>query len=460
MAGSHHTGRRPNRISSIGRRDARAIADGRRVAEADLRMAIYVRPKGLGIHTVKNPCNGQEYDVADMTAGATFSAGAVVVLGSFSGQPGEGILGRPPAGYGGASGYSVSPIRYGHAAVSQVTVPPSTEITWGNTFVFASDPPMGEWLTLTSGDGFTPGPVLPGSGWVIVAAPLSGLPAEFDAIAEAATLIGPIADSDDIDPIAVFPAPGLRYGLLSLGDPGVNDSRYFSYVLVDRNGRTQTTTTPHLGYYPSGVSDANEWFSSCVSGGYLYLLEPQAGDPTLSGSYPSWLRVTRRSLPSLAIEASYDIPSVTTFDGASAVGQWVAGMVPRSGGGVEIYLVNVTSVSHYTVYRRELSTGLTLVGDTKITNMGDAEVFGIFSGNCFAKVGSTIYAHAFVNGGTNKRLVTVGASSVTQVSGTNANTSSTIVHAGSSGTPILVHAEPTDGSAKTITLADGALHAP
>lgn len=123
MASGHHTTKQPQRISSIGVRSRRALADGRRVSEADLRPAIYVRPYGLGFHVVKNACNDQEYVVADATGSVTFSPGQTVALGSFTGNPGEFILGKPPAGYGGASGYAISAANFPIRTSTPVVAP-------------------------------------------------------------------------------------------------------------------------------------------------------------------------------------------------------------------------------------------------------------------------------------------------------------------------------------------------
>lgn len=73
-----------------------------------------MRPLGLNYHVVKNPCNDQEYTVGDATGGMTFTPGSAVALGSFTGNPGEFIMGKPPAGFGGASGYSVAAARRGY----------------------------------------------------------------------------------------------------------------------------------------------------------------------------------------------------------------------------------------------------------------------------------------------------------------------------------------------------------
>lgn len=81
-------------------------------ATQDFRQAIYLYPDGKIGHWVRNPYSEQAYWVADMTGGSTFEPGSTVMLGSFSGRRGEGIIGRSPAGFGGS-------------AISEVRLPPS-----------------------------------------------------------------------------------------------------------------------------------------------------------------------------------------------------------------------------------------------------------------------------------------------------------------------------------------------
>jgi hypothetical protein len=145
LAGSHHTGRRPTRVGTIAARGLPSLLDGRRVAEADIRPAIYVRPKGNGFHVVRNICNEEEYVVADGTGGSTFAPGSVVSVASFSGNPGEFIIGSPPAGFGGSSNYAIQ-----LSARPYVTVPPEppvlTERGFYRGWAYYGDGSSSVWL--------------------------------------------------------------------------------------------------------------------------------------------------------------------------------------------------------------------------------------------------------------------------------------------------------------------------
>lgn len=126
MAGSHHTGRRSWRPSTVRGRNMVSMLDGRRQAEADLRRVLYVRPYGYGFHVVKNLCNDEEYVVADgLGFKRTFAPGTVVMLGSQTGHPGEMLLSGPPSGMGGASAFPVtSAVRSGYGPTPEVPSEP------------------------------------------------------------------------------------------------------------------------------------------------------------------------------------------------------------------------------------------------------------------------------------------------------------------------------------------------
>ena len=131
MAGSHHTGRRSWRPSTVRGRNLSSMLDGRRQAEADLRRVLYVRPYGYGFHVVKNLCNDEEYVVADgLGFKRTFAPGTVVMLGSQTGHPGEMLISGPPSGMGGASAFPVSAaVRSGYGPTPP---PPAPDpINWG-----------------------------------------------------------------------------------------------------------------------------------------------------------------------------------------------------------------------------------------------------------------------------------------------------------------------------------------
>lgn len=100
MPGSTHSTRHPHKLSEIVSRDELGLVARSRVKNADLRKVVYSKPLGKGFHKVTNPGGGQEYVVADGLGGATLQKGATAVAASFSGQHGEVLISRPPAGLG------------------------------------------------------------------------------------------------------------------------------------------------------------------------------------------------------------------------------------------------------------------------------------------------------------------------------------------------------------------------
>lgn len=101
------------------RRDARGFIARQTVATQDLRKTIYVGPYGKGFHKVRNPHSDEEYIVADGIGGATLTPGMPAIVASFSGQHGEVLISRPPAGMGGS-------------AVTKVTLPPESSPSSGD----------------------------------------------------------------------------------------------------------------------------------------------------------------------------------------------------------------------------------------------------------------------------------------------------------------------------------------
>lgn len=112
----------PNSPQSIrglrDRRSQRGLLDTRRMTESDLRAGEMISPFGKGFFKVKNPGGGSDYIVADQTGGRTFAPGSTVVLGSYTGLPGEAVLGGAPAGKKGGGARTRNPRRRGTAAAA------------------------------------------------------------------------------------------------------------------------------------------------------------------------------------------------------------------------------------------------------------------------------------------------------------------------------------------------------
>lgn len=170
MAGRHHSGRRGQTVRGATGRDLRSLFEGRRVADADLRGAVYVRPHGLRFHVVRNVCNGQGYVVAD-ASGHTYSPGQSVLLGSRSGAAGEVVISRPPAGMVGSSGYSLSPISTRAGYVTPETALPDAlvlSVDYSAATMRLSEYSAGAWV-LDRAVGVTSSTIATSAEWLHIA---------------------------------------------------------------------------------------------------------------------------------------------------------------------------------------------------------------------------------------------------------------------------------------------------
>lgn len=410
MAGANHTGRRPSRLSSIGRRDARAAGDRRRVYEADIRSSIYVRPRGPEYDVVKNVCNDQEYVVANAT-GSTHSAGQVVPLGSFSGQPGEFSFGRPPAGMGGASGYGIQRVSAGYGYSTEAGGGSSASVSgWGSISVETADYLSDKALWVVAGDRGS------GQELLLISVPLSSLPLTLAGATAICTVIGSFGPADDtLSALALWVTPGPYYICLFQIDAmvGTNDSQGFLIKSMNAVGDVVATTDSWIG--PDSQfwgGDGQASFDVCISGGALYAIEPREEDPVYSSPpEPTGRRVTKRNPGSLALLAEYDLPSVAPYNGQTYVG-----MVARDGGGVSLYYKNWTSAVDWNLWRRDLSSSLSVVGsDTMFSNVGKDEDYSVGNPRSFCRIGATTFCVGGIPGEATVCLFTVGASTFTLV---------------------------------------------
>jgi hypothetical protein len=87
--------------------DLRRALDRRQLREADINDALYVAPLGArGEHVVEYPIgSGNQVKVGSALQGQTFKPGSSVPVGSHTGDARRGILGGPPAGRRGVSGF-------------------------------------------------------------------------------------------------------------------------------------------------------------------------------------------------------------------------------------------------------------------------------------------------------------------------------------------------------------------
>lgn len=390
MAGSDHTGRRPSRLSSIGKRDSRSIADRRRVAEADIRSSIYVRPLGTAYDVVKNVCNGQEYVVANATGG-THSAGQVVPLGSFTGNPGEFSFGRPPAGMGGASAYGIRAASAGYGYGTGIVVPPGTESeVWTESEKWCYDAIQNYGIS----SGFYTRVVGGVTKWYIglqqfarsafpVAVAYEGLGAR---VGEVEVALNPTGGSILLSVAA--PPGSTRAVLYYLGDTGGGGfgARVYRWASFDLSG-TLLAQDDYIG--PTFWQEQMDW---CISGGDLYCIEPREADEIFTGPpFSSGVRVTKRNLATLAVSDFYDFPSVSPYNGSSSFGQWPISINPRDGGGVWVHFYNITvSGSVQTWWRRPLTSTLASGGSDESVAWGTN--YFVLAAHCLRRVATKHFA--------------------------------------------------------------------
>lgn len=356
MAGSHHSGRRPNRISSIGKRDLRSLGDRRRVAEADIRSAIYVRPKGPAYDVVKNICNDQEYVVANAT-GATHTAGQVVPLGSFTGNPGEFTFGKPPAGYGGASAYSIRAVTGGYGYKTTAADPDGNEHV---LFLLAAYDPHDDSLVLagvTHEIVSTPGYV---EASVIYRAANAGVPR---LSTSPGTFLARVEGGRPVR-LAVDLASRRIYLVSETQETAVSPyGEVRRHTLLPSSGGS-----PVVSFEAEDNSSGGAVERAFSYGDSFYALEGVSPPVAPSGSPPfaSGMRVVRRNVSTLAILDYYDIPSVSPFDGAASRGQFPFGCFRHPAGGVRITFGNRDTSLDAWLFVRHLDAGLAFVSDTEI----------------------------------------------------------------------------------------------
>lgn len=129
-------------------RRLRDSLDRRRDAESDILFATYVRPHGRGEHVVTLPGSATERIVGSSIGRVTFKPGATVPLGRQSGEATEFVIGKPPPGRAGASGFPISAPQPGRIDLARITS--TAEVETGE---------IDQLITLT-GFGFVAGDVM------------------------------------------------------------------------------------------------------------------------------------------------------------------------------------------------------------------------------------------------------------------------------------------------------------
>jgi len=88
-------------------RTLKTVLDRRRRKHADVGQAEYIQPVGGGLHLVRYPGCTQTRTVSTTRGSTTFRPGSAVLVGSFSGDRQQSILGVPPPGLKGTAAFSL-----------------------------------------------------------------------------------------------------------------------------------------------------------------------------------------------------------------------------------------------------------------------------------------------------------------------------------------------------------------
>lgn len=305
MAGRNHTTRTPHRINAALKRDLFGYIARQTVGSQDLRKVLYVSPWGKGFHKVKNPVSDEEYVVADGIGGATMEPGSVAMAASFSGQQGEVIISRPPAGFGGAS-------------VSKTTaIPSSRPAISTDTYAYL---PLGFcWDENTSK--------------AIIARRKITIDSESNPVAWALEFVKlnlgsmPHADAGRNKAFCSIELTSSQSSSIQVYamQMGANASFYVFYTY--ETGSSASTNSIRLAKIHSGTGDIQteityDGADSTIGVGTVYLdnclyaIESQEGAASVSGPpYTAHQRLTKRHNSTLEIISYYNIPNPATYSG-------------------------------------------------------------------------------------------------------------------------------------------------
>lgn len=89
-------------------KDARDLFAKKRDQYGDIHLALYARPRGVGLHVVTLAGSRVEVIVGSVAGNITFAPGDKVLIGSLSGRRNPSILGFPPAGSRGGGGFALA----------------------------------------------------------------------------------------------------------------------------------------------------------------------------------------------------------------------------------------------------------------------------------------------------------------------------------------------------------------
>lgn len=397
MAGRNHTTRTPHRLNAALKRDLFGYIARQTVGSQDLRKVLYVSPWGKGFHKVKNPVSDEEYVVSDGLGGATMAPGSVAMAASFSGQQGETIISRPPAGFGGA-------------ATTKTTLSPETRPAQASdTYAYL---PLGFcWDESTSK--------------AIIARRKITTDSDLNAVAWALEFVKlnlgsmPHQDAGRNKAFCSIELTSSQSSAIQVYamQMGANASFYIFYAY--ESGAAPSTNSIRLAKIHSGTgeveteivyegSDSASGIGTVYAGGYLYAIESQEGAASLTGPpFTSHQRLTKRHNSTLEIVSYYDIPNPGTYDGWTIRTSGCWGLVEDSGDLMAYlyYIKQPTGGSDTKMFSQAFTTALALSGSpTAFTDNNDAflgagnQVKSDLSGGIFFIAGGDLYTRTLAGG--------------------------------------------------------------
>lgn len=374
MSGRTHGTRSPSRIRDIIGRDASSYVSRQTVASQDLRKAIYYSPHGKGYHKVQNPFSGEVYVVADGLGGSTVTPGAVVMVASFSGQHGEVLISRPPAGFGGSS-------------VTRVTRPPDdipvtvNVVLTGQTHLSMAYDAGGNRMLLARIASYVTGGVVTTYKFQVVSILRSLMP-HVDVNLE--TVLWE-EDAEWMDGYSVrwmtVMSGSRRIAMLyTKNEDGATGTKMHYAVAISATGHEIIRTS-------CDRKDGAPGFASCANdGSNIYSLEPRtSGTNSASPPYLPDMQVVKRSVSTMGITVSYLWPNTSPFDGRTTRG-WDFGGLLYSGGSLYVHFGHIRQPDlNVKTYYRPFSTALSASADVA-TDFWSAGGWGFPSENGGQKV--------------------------------------------------------------------------
>ena len=324
------------------------------VATQDMRKAIYANPLGLGYHEVTNPYSTEKFVVSDLTGGSTFEPGSVVMLASYSGQHGEGIIGRAPAGFGGSG-------------VSRTTLPPEMEPSYT-----PPEPGPDDGLDLHGfcwDDGNQRAIIARVRTTADPTYALEFVKIDRDQIPHADKALGTAFASISL---TSGEATALRVYAMQIGD----SAAFYVFFYLGEVGSVADTALMHLARI-SNAGDVTEHITydfpdvatfgligTAFFGSKLYACEFIESASELTGGNPfeNDQRLTQRHPTTLVVLNEFDVPDPSTYDGWTLAGSAVRAIVEDSGTLRAFYEYQQVATGDYKFFYQDFNSSMALSG--------------------------------------------------------------------------------------------------